>query len=121
MDKSLNQLTIKEQTTEFLLYTTPSGEVKVEVFLHNENLWLTQERMAELFGVNRQAITRHLLNIYNEVELTESSTCSILEQVQTEGKRTVKRQVKFYNLDAIIAVGYRVNSKKATQFRNWKF
>jgi len=114
-----NQITLKDQTTEFLLYTTPHGDIKVEVFLHNENLWLTQDRMAELFGVNRQAITKHLLNIYEERELTEQATCSILEQVQTEGERTVKRQVKFYNLDAIIAVGYRVNSKQATQFRIW--
>lgn len=119
MTKKDHQLSIKDQTTEFLLYTTPSGEVKVEVFLHNENLWLTQDRMAELFGVNRQAITKHLLNIYNEGELEEKSTCSILEQVQKEGNREVKRAIKFYNLDAIIAVGYRVNSNKATQFRIW--
>jgi hypothetical protein len=116
---SNNQLSIKNQTTEFLLYTTPNGEVKVEVFLHNENLWLTQDRMAELFGVNRQAVTKHLQNIYNEGELSENATSSILEQVQTEGHRAVKRAIKFYNLDAIIAVGYRVNSKKATQFRIW--
>lgn len=114
-----NYITIKDQTTEFLLYTTPHGDIKVEVFLHNENLWLTQDRMAELFGVNRQAITKHLLNIYEEGELAEQATCSILEHVQTEGERKVKRQVKFYNLDAIIAVGYRVNSKQATQFRIW--
>jgi len=119
MTKKDNKLSIKDQSTEFLLYTTPGGQVKIEVFLHNENLWLTQERMAELFGVNRQAITKHLLNIFQEGELNENSTCSILEQVQIEGERKVKRQVKFYNLDAIIAVGYRVNSKKATQFRIW--
>jgi len=119
MAKKDKQLSIKDQTTEFLLYTTPSGEVKVEVFLHNENLWLTQDRIAVLFGVNRQAITKHLINIYNEGELDENSTSSILEQVQKEGNRDVKRAIKFYNLDAIIAVGYRVNSKKATQFRIW--
>jgi len=119
MAKKDKQLSIKDQTTEFLLYTTPSGEVKVEVFLHNENLWLTQDRIAVLFGVNRQAITKHLINIYNEGELDENSTSSILEQVQKEGDRDVKRAIKFYNLDAIIAVGYRVNSKKATQFRIW--
>lgn len=112
-------LTTKDELTEFLLYTAPNGEVKVEVFLHHENLWLTQDRMAELFGVNRQAITKHLLNIFSEGELNEISTCSILEQVQIEGNRKVKREIKFYNLDAIIAVGYRVNSNKATQFRIW--
>ena len=106
-----------DELTEFLLYTTTSGAVKVEVFLHDENLWLTQEKMAELFGVQRQAITKHLLKIFKEGELDEHATCSILEQVQMEGKREVKREIKYYNLDAIIAVGYRVNSKKATQFR----
>jgi hypothetical protein len=75
--------------------------------------------MAALFDVNSQAITKHLANIYEELELEKSATCSILEQVQKEGKRTVKRSVEFYNLDAIIAVGYRVNSKKATKFRQW--
>jgi hypothetical protein len=117
--KENKHLTMKDQVTEFLFYTAPSGEVKIEVFLHNENLWLAQEKIAELFGVNRQAITKHLINIYNEGELQENSTSSILEQVQTEGIRQVKRKIKFYNLDAIIAVGYRVNSKKATQFRIW--
>ena len=75
--------------------------------------------MAALFDVNTQAITKHLSNIYEEQELVKDSTCSILEQVQKEGKRNVKRSVEFYNLDAIIAVGYRVNSKKATKFRQW--
>ncbi len=122
MDKSLNQLTIKEQTTEFLLYTTPSGEVKVEVFLYNENLWLTQERMAELFGVQRPAITKHLGNIFADGELEENMVSSILEHTTLHGAiegKTQTKQVKYYNLDAIIAVGYRVNSKKATQFRIW--
>jgi hypothetical protein len=112
-------LAIKDQTTEFLLYTTPNGEVKVEVFLHNENLWLTQDRMAELFDIDRTVITKHLKNIYKELELHENSTSAKIAQVQQEGNREVKREVKFYNLDAIIAVGYRVNSKKATQFRMW--
>lgn len=112
-------LTIKDQTTEFLLYTTPNGEVKVEVFLHNENLWLTQDRIADLFGIDRTVITKHLKNIYEELELNENLTSAKIAQVQKEGNREVKREVKFYNLDAIIAVGYRVNSKKATQFRMW--
>ena len=117
--KKTNNLSIKDQTTEFLLYTTPNKEIKVEVFLHNENLWLTQDRIAELFGVDRTVITKHLKNIYQSQELDENSTSAKITQVQKEGAREVKRLVKFYNLDAIIAVGYRVNSKKATQFRIW--
>lgn len=119
MTKINNQLSTKDQATEFLLYTSPDGGVRVEVFLHNENIWLTQDRMAELFGVNRQAVTKHLQNIFDEGELEENSTCSILEQVQKEGSREVKRGIKYYNLDAVIAVGYRVNTGKATQFRIW--
>ena len=116
---SKNKLQIKDELTEFLLYTTPSGKVKVEIFFHNENIWLTQKRMAELFGVNVPAVSKHLNNIYESSELIKDSTISILETVQTEGSRTVKRNVEFYNLDAIISVGYRVNSAQATQFRIW--
>ncbi len=79
MTKKDNQMSLKDQKTEFLLYTTPSGEIKVEVFLHNENLWLTQDRMAELFDVQRPAITKHLGNIFNDGELEESMVSSILE------------------------------------------
>ena len=114
-----HNLTIQDEMTEFLLYTTPNQNIKVEVFLHNESLWLTQERIAELFGVDRTVITKHIKNIYNEQELQEDSTSAKIAQVQIEGNRTVKRAVKYYNLDAIIAVGYRVNSLKATQFRIW--
>jgi hypothetical protein len=109
----------KDEMTEFLLYTSPNGEIKVEVFLHNESIWLTQDRIAELFGVDRTVISKHLKNIYEEQELEEVSTSAKIAQVQNEGSRVVKREVKFYNLDAVIAVGYRVNSKKATQFRVW--
>jgi hypothetical protein len=112
-------LTIKDELTEFLLYTTPDGEVKIEVFIHNENIWLTQDRIAKLFDTDRSVITKHLKNIYEDLELDEFSTSAKIAQVQLEGKREVNREVKFYNLDAIIAVGYRVNSKKATQFRIW--
>lgn len=112
-------LTIKDELTEFLLYTTPDGEVKIEVFIHNENIWLTQDRIAQLFNTDRSVITKHLKNIYADLELDEFSTSAKIAQVQLEGKREVNREVKFYNLDAIIAVGYRVNSKKATQFRIW--
>ncbi|MCK5595271.1 virulence RhuM family protein, partial [bacterium] len=104
---------------EFLLYTAPNGDIKVEVFLHNENIWLTQKKMAELFGVNIPAISKHLNNIFEEGELQKEATVSILEIVQDENGRSVKRNLEFYNLDTIIAVGYRVNSKRATQFRIW--
>ncbi len=110
------KLTIKNELTEFLLYTSPSGEIKVEVFLHKENIWLTQDKIGSLFGVQRPAITKHLINIFKDRELKENSVSSILEHTALDGK---KYKTKFYNLDAIIAVGYRVNSKKATQFRIW--
>ncbi|MBN2825119.1 MAG: virulence RhuM family protein [Campylobacterales bacterium] len=116
MDKNL---TLQDEMTEFLLYKAPSGEIKVEVFLHNESLWLTQKRIAELFDVQVPAISKHLQNIYSDGELDKEATLSILETVQKEGNRDVKRKREYYNLDAIIAVGYRVNSKKATQFRIW--
>ena len=107
------------QKNNFVLYTDDNGEIKVEVFLQDETLWLTQKAMAELFGVGVPAVAKHLANIYESGELEQDATVSILEIVQKEGKRTVKRKLTFYNLDAIIAVGYRVNSKKATQFRIW--
>src|SRR3989344_2828101 len=112
----VKELTIKDETTEFLLYTTPNGKVKVEIFLHHENIWLTQEKIALLFSVQRPAITKHLKNIFESKELIENSVSSILEHTAKDGK---KYQTKYYNLDAIISVGYRVNSQKATQFRIW--
>lgn len=115
----MNNLTIKDSLTEFLLYTTPNSDVKVEIFLHNESVWLPQKRMAELFGVNKSTISKHLNNIYEDGELNREATVSILETVQQEGTREVKRDVEYYNLDAILSVGYRVNSSQATQFRIW--
>jgi len=112
-------LTTKDETREFLLYTTPNGKIKVEIFLHNENIWLTQRKIAELFGVGISAVSKHLDNIYGEKELEKASTISIMETVQKEGNREVKRSIEYYNLDAIISVGYRVNSTQATQFRIW--
>lgn len=116
------QLSLKDQTTEFLLYTAPNGAIKVEVLLSNETIWLTQERMAELFGVQRPAITKHLKNIFESNELQEEVVCSILEHTTEHGAIAGKTQtntVKYYNLDAVISVGYRVNSTQATQFRIW--
>lgn len=115
----MKKLTNKNQLTDFLLYTTPDGDIRVEIFVKDETVWLTQKRMAELFDVGVPAISKHLNNIYEEGELDKKATVSILETVQNEGAREVKRAVEFYNLDAIIAVGYRVNSKRATQFRIW--
>ena len=105
--------------TNFLLYTTPNGKVKVEIFLRDENIWLTQAKIAELFGVDRSVVTKHLRNIYNEGEIDVASTRANFAQVQIEGARQVTRNIEFYNLDAIISIGYRINSSQATQFRIW--
>ncbi len=102
-----------------VLFSTASGDVRVNAVLRDRTLWLTQKAMAGLFGVKSQAITKHLKNIYATGELQVASTCSKMEQVQDEGGRSVMREMVFYNLDAIIAVGYRVNSYLATQFRIW--
>lgn len=105
--------------TSFLLYTTPNGAVKFDVFIQDETVWLTQQKMSELFETTPQNITLHLKNIFQEGELEESATCKDFLQVQEEGGRSVRRTRKLYNLDAIIAVGYRVNTARATQFRIW--
>jgi hypothetical protein len=104
---------------QIILYQTESSNVNINVTYHNESFWLTQKNIAKLFGVEVPAISKHLANIYESNELQKEATISILETVQIEGSRNVKRSVEFYNLDAIIAVGYRVNSKQATQFRIW--
>ncbi len=113
---------MKDELTEFLLYTTSNNRIIVEVFFHNKNIWLTQKRMAELFGVKIPAISKHLKNIFDSGELNQKSVVSILETTTKHGALKGKTQTKstrFYNLDAIISVGYRVNSSKATQFRIW--
>ncbi len=104
---------------QFLIYNTPDESVSVNAVVKDETIWLTQKAMAELFDVQTPAINKHLSNIFDEGELEPSSTISKMEIVQTEGNRAVKRNMEFYNLDAIISVGYRVNSRKATQFRIW--
>jgi hypothetical protein len=113
---SNKQLSIQDEVTEFLLYTAPNGDVKVEVLLNDETLWLTQKRMAELFNVGVPAVSKHLKNIFDSGELEENSVISILETTAEDGKNY---QTKYYNLDAVISVGYRVNSTQATQFRIW--
>ena len=104
---------------QFLLYNTPDKNIKVNVIVKEETLWLTQKAMAELFDCSTDNISLHLKNIYNDGELEEISTAEEFSVVQREGNRDVRRKTKFYNLDAIISVGYRVNSQKATQFRIW--
>jgi hypothetical protein len=114
-----NQIIKNNNFTKFLLYTTPNGKVKVEIFLRDENIWLTQAKIAELFDTERSVVTKHLQNIYLDGELDKVSTCAKFAQVQNEGNRAINRELEFYNLDAIISVGYRVNSAQATQFRIW--
>ena len=102
-----------------LFYNDKEGNVRVEVILQDENVWLNVEAIARLFEVQRPAIVKYISNIYSDEELNKESTCSILEQVQIEGERTVKRKREYYNLDMIISIGFRVNSKKAIKFRTW--
>jgi len=102
-----------------VLYHTPDGRVTVDVTFARENFWLTQRTIADLFGVKVPAVSRHLKNIYASGELTQAATVSKMETVQIEGGRQTSREIEFYNLDAVIAVGYRVNSIKATHFRIW--
>ena len=105
--------------SEFILYTAPNGNVSLNVLVENESIWLTQKQISELFGVESHTITYHLKEIYKSQELKESSTTRKIRAVQKEGNRNVNRNLDFYNLDAIISVGYRVNSNQATQFRIW--
>jgi len=114
--KKNKQIAKQNSFTEFLLYTTPNGKVKVEIFLRDENIWLTQAKIAELFDIDRSVITKHLKNIFESSELQEDSVCANFAHTATDGKTY---QTKFYNLNAIISVGYRVNSRKATHFRIW--
>ena len=102
---------------QIVIYQSEDGQTQVDVRMENETVWLTQQQIAELFGTKRPAITKHLKNIYASEELDENSTCSILEHMGNEGKQTYS--TKYYNLDAILSVGYRVNSKNATRFRQW--
>lgn len=104
---------------EIIVYQPEGGEFHIEVRVENETVWLTQAQMAELFDVQRQAITKHIKNIFETNELEERTTSSILELVQKEGRRSVKRTVSLYNLDMIISVGFRVNTSRGIQFRRW--
>ena len=108
-----------ENQFEFLIYKSAEEDVSVDALIQDETIWLTQRSMAELFGVEVPAVSKHLSNIFAEGELSPNATISKMEIVQQEGNRTVKRKIDFYNLDAIISVGYRVNSRRATNFRIW--
>jgi hypothetical protein len=108
-----------KQEDRIILYSTDDGNVAVSVRFEDEDFWMTQKAIAELLETDRSVITKHISNIYNDEELDRQSTCAKFAQVQTEGSRKVTRLLEFYNLDMIIAVGYRVNSKKATRFRQW--
>lgn len=108
-----------KELKDLLIYQSESQNIKIEVVFNNDSFWLTQRTISELFNKDIKTINRHLINIYNEEELQMDATISFFEIVQNENGRNVKRKVKFYSLDAIIAVGYRVNSKEATKFRIW--
>ncbi|MBU4339266.1 virulence RhuM family protein [Patescibacteria group bacterium] len=110
------KITIKDELTEFLLYVSPNGDVKVDAFLHNENIWLTQKLIASLFGCSADNVSLHLKNIFKSDELQENSVTEEFSATASDGKNY---KTKFYNLDAILSVGYRVNSSQATQFRIW--
>ncbi|MDP2103302.1 MAG: RhuM family protein, partial [Candidatus Gracilibacteria bacterium] len=108
-----------QNTGQIIFYKTGENSINIEVFFQDETVWLPQKKIAELFGVDRTVITKHLKNIFESSELSEDSTCAKIAHVQKEGNREVMRDIEFYNLDVIIAVGYRVNSKQATNFRIW--
>ena len=101
------------------IYRSQDGSIQLNVKMENDTVWLTQSQMAELFGVDRTSIVRHIRNIYKSEELDQNSTCAKNAQVRTEGHRSILREIPYYNLDMIISVGYRVNSKNATSFRRW--
>ena len=107
------------QQGEMVIYQTEDGKASVDVMLENETVWLTQKQMALLFETTPQNITMHIGNIFKEGELASAATCKEFLQVQIEGTREIQRSAKFYNLDVIIAVGYRVRSQRGTQFRRW--
>jgi len=113
------KLQIRNSTAEFLVFTKQAGDKSIEVRYEDETIWLSQRMMAELFDVDVRTINEHLQNLFSSNELDKTSTIRNFRIVQTEGTRQVERNVDFYNLDAIISVGYRVNSVRATQFRQW--
>ena len=118
-DKDKGKLLIRNSTAEFLIFTGQAGDQSIEARYEDETIWLSQKLMAQLFDVDVRTVSEHLKNIYDQAELAREATIRKFRIVQSEGKREVSRNVDFYNLDAIISVGYRVNSVRATQFRQW--
>lgn len=118
MEKDENKI-IANNGSPIIIYTADDGSAQIEVKLEKDTVWLTQSQMAELFGIDRTSILRHIRNIYNSGELEESSTCAKNAQVRKEGNRQIRRDIPYYNLDMIISVGYRINSRRATSFRRW--
>lgn len=116
MSEENKPLKPSDELSDFILYTAPNGEVKIEIYVQNETVWLTQQKIADLFGVDRTVVTKHLGNIFEDGELVKDSVSAKFAHTASDGK---KYNTNFYNLDAIISVGYRVNSAKATQFRIW--
>lgn len=116
MANKKNEIQIRNSTVDFLVFTRDSGEDGIEVRVQDHDVWLTQKAIAKLFGVDRSVVTKHLRNIFSEGELQENSVCAIFAQTADDGKTY---RYKFYSLAAIIAVGYRINSERATQFRQW--
>jgi len=116
MKKDINKSVVINKP---VVYQTKSGEIKLRGDFDKDTIWATQKQIAEIFEIERSVITKHIRNIYKDDELDFDSTCAKFAQVQKEGNRTVKRNIEYYNLDTIISVGYRVNSKRATQFRIW--
>lgn len=110
---------MRETDEKIVIYQTKDGETSIDVRLEGETVWLSQSQLSELFNTDRTSILRHIKNIYKTEELDESTTCAFFAQVRKEGSRVVTRQIPYYNLDMIISVGYRVNSKRGTQFRIW--
>ncbi|OFX62582.1 MAG: hypothetical protein A2046_13275 [Bacteroidetes bacterium GWA2_30_7] len=107
------------ETGEILIYQNSENNIKIDVRLENETVWLTQEQMAQLFAKGRSTIAEHIANVYEEKELEQNPTCRKFRQVRFEGNRQVEREIDYYNLDIIISVGYRVKSLQGTQFRIW--
>jgi len=113
------KLQIRNSTVDFLVFTKDAEENDIEERVQEENVWLTQKAIGQLFDIDRSVVTKHLKKIFTDGELDENSTCAFFAQVQTEGRRQVERQIPIYNLDMIISVGYRVNSHRGVQFRQW--
>ncbi|MCL2061340.1 MAG: virulence RhuM family protein [Firmicutes bacterium] len=113
------QLMVRNSTAEFLIFTNQAGQDGIDVLVRDKNIWLSQKLLSRLYNVERSVITKHLINIYDEGELDKGATCAKFAQVEIEGQREITRQIEFYNLEAIISVGYRVNSERAKEFRQW--